>query len=327
MKLTQSTRGLVVGALALVLFAVSAPLRAQLDFGDDSSRYANDGECDDPRFEGPGAADELLESDRGHDATDCRERYEAGEITLRADAINYGDDASRYAKDGECDDPRFQGAGSASELVEADRGHDATDCRELLATGRVTLRSDSGGSPGASSTPPAEDAVSREQRLAALIADSTFAAPERLPQVTGDELREAFWVKTRDALRECGEGQSASRSACLDRVAGGLGAGAIDQRAPQNGWSHLSQAAAKGDAALIEALVEHGANVNLAADDGLTPLHLAIVVHDVAVVRFLVEHGADVNAKTNAGMSAMVMALAYENEEINEILREAGALY
>ncbi len=71
----------------LVLFA-AAPLSAQvvegIDFGDDSSMWANDGECDDPRFVGPGMTDtQLLESDRGHDATDCIEAYRAGRIQLR----------------------------------------------------------------------------------------------------------------------------------------------------------------------------------------------------------------------------------------------------
>jgi hypothetical protein len=60
-------------------------LPAQPDFGDDSSRWANDGECDDPRFAGEGSADTLLDEDRGHDATDCRRLLKQGRIELRAD--------------------------------------------------------------------------------------------------------------------------------------------------------------------------------------------------------------------------------------------------
>ena len=42
-----------------------------IPYGDDSSPYANDGECDDKRFEGPGmTATILLDSDVGRDATD-----------------------------------------------------------------------------------------------------------------------------------------------------------------------------------------------------------------------------------------------------------------
>ncbi|GLQ54343.1 hypothetical protein [Devosia nitrariae] len=124
-----------------------------IDFGDDSSQWANDGECDDPRFAGPGTADELIETDRMHDATDCREAYEAGTVTLageKSDAaaptdIDFGDDSSQWANDGECDDPRFAGTGMAAELLEADRMHDATDCRTLYEAGSITLKGDAVG--------------------------------------------------------------------------------------------------------------------------------------------------------------------------------------
>jgi hypothetical protein len=58
-----------------------------IDFGDDASRWSNDGECDDPRFQGPGmTATPLLEDDILHDATDCREAFERGELELAAAA-------------------------------------------------------------------------------------------------------------------------------------------------------------------------------------------------------------------------------------------------
>jgi hypothetical protein len=129
---------------------------SEIDFGDDSSRWANDGECDDPRFEGPGSASELVEADRMRDATDCRTLFEAGEITLiSGDApagtsgsgdIDFGDDSSAWANDGECDDPRFTGTGMATELVDEDIGRDATDCRTLFDAGSITLV-DGGGEP------------------------------------------------------------------------------------------------------------------------------------------------------------------------------------
>lgn len=53
--------------------------------------------------------------------------------------IKFGDDASEYAKDGECDDPRFTGSGVAADNVEADRAHDATDCRTAYQAGTATL--------------------------------------------------------------------------------------------------------------------------------------------------------------------------------------------
>ncbi len=133
---------------------------ATIDFGDDSSEWANDGECDDPRFAGPGTADELVDEDRMRDATDCRTAYEAGTVTLAdgsdggtaAPAIDYGDDSSDWANDGECDDPRFSGSGVASELLDADIGRDATDCRAAVEAGTATYVGE-GGSAGTSAAP------------------------------------------------------------------------------------------------------------------------------------------------------------------------------
>jgi len=70
-------------ALAVCVSIAPFALRADPDFGDNTSRWANDGECDDPRFEGAGAADTLLVEDRGHDAADCRKLFGAGRIALR----------------------------------------------------------------------------------------------------------------------------------------------------------------------------------------------------------------------------------------------------
>jgi hypothetical protein len=195
----------------------------------------------------------------------------------------------------------------------------------LLAAGRVTLRSDSNAS-SRPSAPPAAEAASRD--ISELVnTNTTFAAPESAPQrVTADDLKEYYWTKTRDALRECGDGQSASRGACLDRLVGSLEAAEINLQFPATGWSHLSQAASEGDLALVTALVARGADVNLTTNKGLTPLHLAIAARSAAVVRFLVEHDADVNAKDSLGLSAMYMALGFENEEVINIMREAGAL-
>ena len=58
-------------------------LQAQPDFGDDSSEWARDGECDDPRFEGEGSADTLLDANAYHDATDCRTLLGQGRISVR----------------------------------------------------------------------------------------------------------------------------------------------------------------------------------------------------------------------------------------------------
>ena len=58
------------------------------DFGNDSSQWALDGECDDPRFQGSGMATTLLDQDRFSDATDCRLLFNQGHIALRNGDFN-----------------------------------------------------------------------------------------------------------------------------------------------------------------------------------------------------------------------------------------------
>jgi|GEM_PF-193905 len=129
---------------------------ANINFGDNSSTWANDGECDDPRFTGPGMAIALTDENILSDANDCRSLFNSGDISLTAAAggttistagIDFGDNASTWANDGECDDPRFVGNGMASTTVEADRLHDANDCRTLFSQGLITLAETQQASP------------------------------------------------------------------------------------------------------------------------------------------------------------------------------------
>jgi hypothetical protein len=87
------------------------------------------------------------DSDLFADATDCRTLYEAGMITL-ADGtgmeqmptdVDFGADTGQWTFDGECDDPRFEGQGMASVLLDEDRFADATDCRTLYEAGSIRL--------------------------------------------------------------------------------------------------------------------------------------------------------------------------------------------
>jgi hypothetical protein len=145
---------LEAGSVSLKGASKEPPAEASIDFGDDSGEWADDGDCDDPRFQGRGVADELVEADLLKDASDCREAFEAGTVTINPDykggdvqAIAYGDDASKWAHDGECDDPRFSGRGVARELVEEDRLHDATDCRAAVEAGTAVFNGDAEAEP------------------------------------------------------------------------------------------------------------------------------------------------------------------------------------
>ncbi|MBL4582149.1 MAG: pre-peptidase C-terminal domain-containing protein [Gammaproteobacteria bacterium] len=136
--------GLLFAFLASNIHA--QPSASSINFGDNASPWAKDQECDDPRFAGNGMAPTLDETDRGHDASDCRNLFLAGSIylvdsnsTSNVAGINFGDNSSTWANDGQCDDPRFVGEGVATTLLEDDRLHDANDCRELFLAGSINL--------------------------------------------------------------------------------------------------------------------------------------------------------------------------------------------
>ncbi len=132
-----------------LMLAVAANAQT-VRFGDNSSTWANDGECDDRRFTGSNMASDLDTDDILHDANDCRSAYENGLIRLVdpevgkaatvCAEIRFGDDSSTWAKDGECDDYRFEGTGMTSIISTDDVGKDATDCKRLCDAGMIYLR-------------------------------------------------------------------------------------------------------------------------------------------------------------------------------------------
>lgn len=134
-------------ATALVIGLSLSPAAAAqaIEYGDNSSDYAHDGECDDARFVGPHTTDDVDWTAVGGDAADCRAAVAAG-ATMWFDPQNlqptncaaqdFGDDASDSAGDGYCDDPRFFGFTSGISFPE-DRGHDASDCLRQCRAGTL----------------------------------------------------------------------------------------------------------------------------------------------------------------------------------------------
>jgi V8-like Glu-specific endopeptidase len=103
---------------------------------EDSCPFANDDECDEPRFFGTSGV-----CRDGTDATDCRgARTEAEHFAALLDALpaslraQLGTDSCTFANDDECDDAAFGGSGAC------DPGTDATDCRPSAAGGDDSCR-------------------------------------------------------------------------------------------------------------------------------------------------------------------------------------------
>lgn len=88
----------------------------------------------------------------------------------------------------------------------------------------------------------------------------------------------------------------------------------------------LWAAAKKGDAAVVEALLADGVDVNAATEYGVTALHFAADKGHLDVVRVLVEHKADVNVKDSFyGISAIFWAAQRRRADVMGVLLDAGA--
>ena len=88
-----------------------------------------------------------------------------------------------------------------------------------------------------------------------------------------------------------------------------------------NGWGDtpLHLAAAQGRISIMEALVQHGADINAHGEDGYTPLHEAIgQEHWLAALRLL-EMGADPTIKDDDGYTPLALfALLYGDKDAAE---------
>ncbi|KAK7463981.1 hypothetical protein BaRGS_00038021 [Batillaria attramentaria] len=90
----------------------------------------------------------------------------------------------------------------------------------------------------------------------------------------------------------------------------------------------LLEAAKAGDIELVKKLVTTNVHaVNCRDVDGRhsTPLHFAAGYNRVAVVEYLLEHGADVHAKDKGGLVPLHNACSYGHFEVTELLIKHGA--
>lgn len=108
--------------------------RAAIDWGDDSGNYANDGACDDARFQADGDQWDFQRKHVLRDATDCRARSAAGTITL---ILDFGDNSGIYANDGTCDDNRFTGEGRSILMTDSHVRRDSADCIAAYREGTI----------------------------------------------------------------------------------------------------------------------------------------------------------------------------------------------
>ena len=96
--------------------------------------------------------------------------------------------------------------------------------------------------------------------------------------------------------------------------------------APAPEGARLVEAAMRGDAAEVRALLRRKADVNAAQGDGMTALHWAAYRDDLEMLKLLLAAGADVKAATRVGaLTPLMLACANGDPAAVEALLRAGA--
>lgn len=118
----------------------------------------------------------------------------------------------------------------------------------------------------------------------------------------------------------------------IERTVSILSSGSIDiDHTDPNGWTPLIFASVKGNKGVVRALLDKGANVSIAGDDGLTALLASVQYGHLAVTKMLIDEvrrlgGGDLEAAvTSDGFTPLHMAADTGDWEAVRALTEAGA--
>ena len=88
----------------------------------------------------------------------------------------------------------------------------------------------------------------------------------------------------------------------------------------------VADAAMRGDAAMVKALLDGGADVNRAQGDGMTGLHWAAERGDEAIAKLLISAGADLESRTRIGSyTPLHLASKGGHTAVARVLLEGGA--
>jgi ankyrin repeat protein len=95
--------------------------------------------------------------------------------------------------------------------------------------------------------------------------------------------------------------------------------------APGTLGQQLIEAAKREDLSQVRSLLESGADVNTAGDQGLTALMAASLSGHLEIAKLLTGKGANVNAKTHGGWTALMIGVGSHHSAVVELLIEKGA--
>lgn len=82
----------------------------------------------------------------------------------------------------------------------------------------------------------------------------------------------------------------------------------------------LCLAAGRGFEDIVAILLEHGAQVNFATAEGMTPLHFAVSHHQHATAALLIKNGASTDTSDNLGVTPASMAKHIKDQQMVDIV-------
>jgi ankyrin repeat protein len=114
--------------------------------------------------------------------------------------------------------------------------------------------------------------------------------------------------------------------ACVERLlVSGSGVDVNTKYAPF-GETALAKAVSVHSIDIARALIAHGADVNVSADDGEMPLHVAAYNGDIAIVKLLIDGGARIDVReAQNGFTPLHLAIYKKHYDVGRILVESGA--
>jgi hypothetical protein len=93
----------------------------------------------------------------------------------------------------------------------------------------------------------------------------------------------------------------------------------------KEGGTALHYAVASEDIALVQLLLNRGADIEAKSNDKETALHVAAGEGNTAVVQLLLDRGADIEAKSEYERRALHLAAAHRSEAVVQLLLDRGA--
>ena len=88
----------------------------------------------------------------------------------------------------------------------------------------------------------------------------------------------------------------------------------------------LLNAVESGDVGSVEKLLEEGADINYADEDGVTPLMIATQANSIDMIKVVIEKGAAIDTKEKKlGVTALMLAAFLGHAEVAKELLSAGA--